>query len=319
MSITLFIPDLNAHCADTAMKQRCAALETLFARSQAQPSADGNAVLAKVFGQPAGFGVAPFMRLADTGERDAGFYFRADPVHLAPDRDQLVMLPLSVLQVQREEARALAETFHRTFEAEGYRLETPYPERWYLRVPAPLPCLTHEPAQLAGGPVFEFMPQGAGGQRLRQLMNEVQMLFYEHPVNLAREAAGRPVINSLWPWGGGQLPETPITGPDRILTDNPLIAGLARFAGSELSAWTGKLDIPLESEKQWIAIDCTTDFALTQLEERLALPLLRALRYGWVGELLIYPGNQRCYRITRASLRQFWCRRRSLPDILRAA
>ncbi len=301
------------------MEQRSPALETLFARSQLQPAADGNAVLAKLFGLPAGFGVAPFMRLADTGERDAGFYFRADPVHLAPDRDQVVMLPLSVLHVQADETRALKAIFNRIYEAEGYRLETPQPERWYLRVPAPLNCVTHEPVVVAGGSVFEFMPQGEDGQGLRQLMNEVQMLLYEHPVNLAREAAGRPAINSLWLWGGGSLPETSVTGPVRVLTDISLIMGLARFAGSEFSAWTGKLDIPLESEKQLIAIDCTTDAALTQLEDQLAAPLLRALRQGRIGELMIYPGNQRCYRITRKSLRQFWRRRRPLPNLLCAA
>jgi len=104
-----------------------------------------------------------------------------------------------------------------------------------------------------------------------------------------------------------------------VLNDIPLITGLARFAGSDCSAWAGTLDIPLGYEKQLIAVNCTTDSALTQLEEQLAAPLLRALRQGRIGELMIYPGNQRCYRITRASLRQFWRRRRPLPDILHVA
>lgn len=317
MSITLLVPDLNTLSANTAMQRRYPALETLFIRSQVQPAAGVTDELAKLFGLPAGFGGAPFMRLADTGERDSGFYFRADPVHLAPDRDQLVMLPLSVLQVQAEEAQALAETFNRTYASDGYRLDTPHPERWYLRVPAPLECVTHEPVMVAGGSVFECMPQGEDGQRLRQLMNEVQMLFYEQPVNLAREAAGRPSINSLWLWGGGCLPETPITGPDRVLTDIPLVVGLARSAGSDYSNWTGTWDMSLKSGDQLIAVDCISESALTQLEAQLAVPLLHALRQGRVDALIIYPGNQCCYRITQASLRQFWRRRRSLPDILR--
>ncbi|MDE2090470.1 MAG: hypothetical protein KGJ08_01045 [Gammaproteobacteria bacterium] len=317
MSITLFIPSLNGLHTDIAVHRRYPALETFLARSRVQNAAELNAELTKLYGLPAGFGVAPFMRLADTGKRDAGFYFRADPVHLAPDRDQLVMLPLSVLQVQMEEAQALAETFNRTYAAEGYRLETPYPERWYLRVPAPLECVTHEPVQVSGGSVFEFMPQGEAGQRLRQLMNEIQMLFHEQPVNLAREASGRPSINSLWLWGGGSLPETTATRPGRVLTDIPLVTGLALFAGSHYKAWTGKLDMPMDFEDQLIAIDCAHESALMHIEDQLAVPLLRGLREGQISALLIYPGNQHSYRVTRTSLRQPWRRRRPLPDILR--
>lgn len=316
MFITLFIPSLSGLHTDIATQNRYPALEMLFARSQLQNTAEINDELAKLFGMPTGFGVAPFMRLADTGERDAGFYLRADPVHLAPDRDQLVMLPLSVLQVQADEARALAETFNRSYATEGYRLETPHPERWYLRVPVPLMCVTHEPIVVAGRSVFEFMPEGEAGQRLRQLMNEVQMLFHEQPVNLAREGAGRPSINSLWLWGGGRLPQVPITGPDRVLTDIPLVAGLALYAESNYSAWTGILNKPLEYEDQLIAIDCSNESALMQIEDQLAVPLLRALRQGQMDALLIYTGNQRCHRVSRTSLRKFWRWRRPLADIL---
>jgi len=319
MSITLFIPGLSQSCTGSAAPPRYPALETLFARSHPQAAVDHNAVVAELFGLPSGFGAAPFMRLSDTAERDAGFYFCADPVHLAPDRDQLVMLPPPVLQVTSDEARTLAEAFDRTYANRGYRLETPYPGRWYLRTPSPMNCATHETALVAGRPVFEFMPQGEDGQRLRQLLNEVQMLFHDHPVNLARETAGRPVVNSLWLWGGGGLPQTSITGPDRVLTDMPLIAGLARFAGSRCSDRTVELEIPDEPAKLLIAYDCATDLSLMQLETQLAPVLLRALRQDRISELLIYPGNQRSYRLIPASLRRFWRRRQPLSEVLCAA
>jgi hypothetical protein len=40
----------------------------------------------------------------------------------------------------------------------------------------------------------------------RHAINEAQMVLHAHPVNQARQAAGQPVVNSLWPWGGGRLP-----------------------------------------------------------------------------------------------------------------
>jgi hypothetical protein len=45
------------------------------------------------------------------------------------------------------------------------------------------------------------MPAGRDGARIRSLMNEIQMLLYEHPVNLRRERARQLPINGWWLWG----------------------------------------------------------------------------------------------------------------------
>lgn len=317
MQITLYVPGLTPLCAKYSLRQELPALETLFVRSRAQPALDDRAIVAGIFNLAVTeFSPAPFMRLADTGLRDSGFYFCADPVHLAPDRDQLVMLPLSVMQVQMAEAAGLAETFNHMYEADGYRLETPNTLRWYLRCPAALNCITQEPAKVEGQAVFDFMPSGEHGMRLRQLMNEVQMLFFEHPVNQEREAAGKPAINSLWLWGGGCLPEKPIQGPERVVTDLPALVGLARYAGSDCISWPSHLVFPTDSERMLVGIKLENETEMRLLEEQFAAPVFRALQLGQVNELNIYPGNQQRYRITRSSLRRFWRRRRYLSEIL---
>ena len=112
MQLTLFLPDLVTASASASIS-RMPALETLLARADARgaPQQGDLGVLAEIFRLPLdSLTVAPFTRLADTGKRDDGVYFRADPAHLAADRDQLVMLPQSLLQVQPQEASALAET-----------------------------------------------------------------------------------------------------------------------------------------------------------------------------------------------------------------
>ncbi len=38
-----------------------------------------------------------------------------------------------------------------------------------------------------------------------RLHNELQMFLHLHPVNRSREQAGRPLINGLWCWGGGEV------------------------------------------------------------------------------------------------------------------
>jgi len=54
------------------------------------------------------------------------------------------------------------------------------------------------------------------------LMNEIQMLWHDHPVNRAREADGLPVVNAAWPWPRPQQAPLP-----RIASDDALVCWLA--------------------------------------------------------------------------------------------
>ena len=41
---------------------------------------------------------------------------------------------------------------------------------------------------------------------VRMLLNEVQVLLHQHPLNAARQTRGLPPVNSVWFWGAGRLP-----------------------------------------------------------------------------------------------------------------
>ena len=49
------------------------------------------------------------------------------------------------------------------------------------------------PGAVAGEDIDRFLPAGRDGKAWHAVMNEVQMLFHDHPVNVAREARGIPV------------------------------------------------------------------------------------------------------------------------------
>src|SRR5690606_4093503 len=60
------------------------------------------------------------------------------------------------------------------------------------------------------------------GRPWRRLVNELQMLWFDHPVNQAREARGLRPVNSVWLYGGGrpaQLSSAPAldTGSLRVV------------------------------------------------------------------------------------------------------
>jgi hypothetical protein len=300
MPTTLLIPGfLRAHQA--AGRPRLPALERMLARATQVETRHTEACLASLFGLAAGdIQPGPFMRLADGGRPDEGYWLRADPVHLAPDRDQLVLMPLSVLAVQHVEMQALAMAFDATYGTDGWHLEFPHPEHGYLRAPQVLEAATHDPESFVGGPVLEAMPSGQDGTRLKQLMNEIQMLFHTHAVNTAREEAGRPFINSLWLWGGGVLPAATAKAPSRLLTDLPMLRGLA--------AWAEQAPVAPSTAAHLVAGDLIGLAAddMQALERDWFAPLLKIMKGSALGTLDIHLGGLGDFRLEPGDVRRFW-------------
>lgn len=315
--VLLYIPDLIS-AQFPAGQGRVRLLEKFFCRADAGPVASESSVLERYFGlHSEGLAVAALEQLAESGLRDSTCWWRADPTHLAPDRDQLVMLPQAALNVTLREMQQIAESVNAHYRAEGFVLETPQPERGYLRVPTEWQCRTWDPRRVAGRAVTEFMPAGRDENTLRKFMTEIQMLLHEHPVNQAREASGRPAINTLWLWGGGRLPARATWWPTRITTSLALVRGLAKLAGQVDEPWpTGSWARAGESE--WLIALGMKDFGndVFRLQRELAAPLWRALAHCRAQEIQFYPGGERIYALTRRTASRFWRRARPISEFL---
>ena len=298
MPATLLIPGfLRAHQA--AGCPRLPVLERMLGRATSLPTRYTHPYLASLFGLES-IAVAPFMRLADGGAPDAGYWLRADTVHLAPDRDQLVLMPPTMLETTDEEVQALAKAFVTTYGAEGWHLEFPRPGRGYLRAPKPLDVRTHDPQPFVGGPVLAAMPTGPDGQGLKQLMNETQMLFHTHPVNSAREDAGRPTINSLWFWGGGALPAVTGKAPKRVVGDLPLLRGLALWGKTEIASFPDAVQV---QDGDLIGLDADD---LEALEQDWFGPLYAKVKSGAIRHLDIHLEGLGDFTLSSGGARRFW-------------
>ena len=307
MPCSVFIPDFE-HRHAAAAAPRLPALERLVARAARRTPSAPAEFLAPLFGlEPRQLAAAPFMHLADSGATDGGYRLCADFVHLAPDRDQLVLMPKELLQSAPEELAALAAAFNALYGAEGWKLEQMTQGRAYLRCPRPLDVVTTEPAVVAGRAVLDYMPSGADAAALKQLMNESQMLFHTQAVNRAREDADRPLINSLWLWGGGALPVTiPAHRPCRVTGDQPLLRGLAAWSGADTEGSDGPGDdVVLSSASMDIAA----------MERDWFAPSLAALKRGSLKRLDLYLGGFGLFRLDPAASRRFWRRPRPLAVV----
>ncbi|MCB1906343.1 MAG: hypothetical protein KDH15_03150 [Rhodocyclaceae bacterium] len=238
MHIQFFVPGLLWPGLQTEAPTRglsTPALERLLgiAACELTPGRGSEAALLGLFGLPPRSSLAALRRLGEAAMpvAETASWLCADPVGLRFAREHLLLIEGAELDIAADEATALVEGLNREFGDIG-RFEMAGPSRWYLRLTHPTPTEFAPLADVVGRPVAHFMPSGEGAAGWHRLINETQVWLHNHPVNQAREAAGRQTINSLWPWGGGEaLP--PATAPAAtVVGDGTLLGGLCRSAGT---------------------------------------------------------------------------------------
>lgn len=328
MKFSLVIPGLLNRRFLSEMEARdLPALNLILSRSHrsALPVTGFHASLFYLFGiEPApgrSLPLAAVTRYADAGACNDAIWMRADPVHLRADQSRLVLFDAPVLLVTAAEATQLVRTFNDHFSARGWQLEATRPDRWYLRMDEAPRFVTTPLASVAGRDIDPCLPTGEGAREWHAVLNEIQMLFHEHPVNHARSDAGQPAINSIWCWGEGACPR-PVPGDwTRVASAEPVAAGLASLAGV---AGTGTIQTASgiragrrDAGHEMIVLDNLVTSTLygdteawlkimTELERDWFAPLCNAIRRGVIRQLTLYPCDGQRFRTTHAGLRRFW-------------
>lgn len=77
-------------------------------------------------------------------------------------------------------------------------------QRWRIWLPESADMLSASPYAIAGMALADWWPQHESLRSWRKLLNEIQMVWYAHPVNQNRTEQGQPPINSLWLYGGAK-------------------------------------------------------------------------------------------------------------------
>ncbi|MFM0141166.1 regulator [Paraburkholderia sp. RL18-085-BIA-A] len=183
--------------------------------------------------------LAPYMLRADGGEPGSATWGCVQPVHVRIAHDHLVLIDPASLELSDDEARALLAVARPLIEELGVRIEAPKPARWYLSGDGFGMLAGASPLRASGRNIEIWLPHEAhSGERSRawmKLQNEVQMAWFEHPVNEAREARGLPAVNSIWFHAQGAA--QPVRSPfARVFSDAAATRGLAMSAGVETGA-----------------------------------------------------------------------------------
>ncbi len=321
----LFLPQQLASYASKDL--RLPALEKLLMRSQAMPL-DIDTLeswLCQQFGVE-NMAIAPITLQADGMQPTESYYLRADPVGISMQRDQVILQ--ADLALSAQEATQLCASLNTHFAIDGLHFLAPHPQRWYLQLDH-IPVLeTHPLPQVVGADMHAHFPYGVDALRWHGVLNEIQMLFYEHEVNLAREQRGVSAVSGVWLWGGGKLPEKILRPYTNVAGDSELASAFAKAAGMSVLTHTATMpegwaalegDLLLVCEGLRSALQSadigTWRTVVQQFEKNIATPLLAALAAGQIEQItldVLSEGASRRFELPRTSLWKFWRRSRPL-------
>jgi len=281
-------------------------------------------MLFKLFGyddlDSAALPVAPVTALGDRLDPDDGWWLRADPVYLQADRDRVYMSGAAGVGLSMDESRRLIEDLEPLFAPLARAFVVGAVDRWYLALrSAPrlkLPLLS----RVIGRDIHDYLPQGEQGGSWRRLLNESQMALHGSKVNQERQERGQPVVNSVWFWGAGRMPESRPALWDTVFADDALSRGLAQLSGARCTAvpqTAEQLFDLIEHDGRYLLVFSEQDNSVRGqhrndrvlcMDREWIAPLWMALRKGRIDTLQLSDDRGLLYDIGRKQARRWWIR-----------
>ncbi|HYN54478.1 MAG TPA: hypothetical protein VES38_07210 [Methylotenera sp.] len=248
--------------------------------------------------------IAAIAAAADGLDVSDAYWLRADPVNLVLQRDCFSLGEPVPLPVEITDAEKIIASLNQHFSPDGLTFFIGDSGACYVRSTQALQIKTTLPSVAAGKNIHPFMPQGLAGGKWLSVLNEIQMLLHEHPVNLAREAKGERTVNSLWLSGGGQMPQSSAlkNDADLIVANSAFYAGLARLSAIQYQSLPADLNSLLSDENQHVRLQLTDvqnsfELMLTALKNRTISQL--SLNLGFYEKSLVA-------EITPLDIYKFW-------------
>ncbi len=335
MNINLLIP--NLFWSDTSQPEiydglLMHSLETLLSKSlsRTNSSLEMEIWLCKQFNleqQHGNWPIAPVMLHLDApvlAKTSKDFWMRADPVHLRIEQNHIMLADSQSFEISPEEAEQLIQDLNHNLGNQDFIFSAFHPHRWYIRIPKAPEILTHTLSHVTCKNINDFLPAGKDSIIWHKIFNEVQMLLHEHPVNQARESRGELIINSIWPWGGGNILQSIHTPYTHAWSNNDFSQSLALAASNinysnlprDVNKWlqtkiSGNHLVVLDSLRSQAIYKNAYEWreTLRNLEHNWFLPLYTAIKNGKIKQLTITTSNESAshdFVITRSDLWKFW-------------
>lgn len=272
--------------------------------------------------------VAAVTRLVDDDHDLKGIWMRADPVHLRPEREAVVLLDESAFDLEKHEALIFAADLQRVFTSRNIELEAPTNNRWYIKLKH-LPEIKSTPIhEVVGYDIHNHLPIGKEKILWDQLSNEAQMNLHQCPLNSEREQRGEWPVNGVWMWGAGELPESKKQIWSRVFGDEVTTQGLSILTESPYADLPDSIEAVVNQSgeqdnvlvvisfglrhKQYYDHDGWQDF-IGYLEEEWFAGIEKLINQNELDVLTLFTGEKKL-TVKKTTFQKFWRRKKSLCD-----
>jgi len=340
MNLNLLIPNLfwpDVSQSEIYNDLPMPSLEKILSKSFStqNQSQEMEAWLCKVFNvekQQNNWPIAPIMLHTDDpslAKTSKDYWIRADPVHLRIEQNHIMLADSQIFQISKEEAGQITRDLNINLGNQDFSFLPLRPDRWYIQKSRALEVQTYTLSQVTCMNINNFLPTGNESITWHRIFNEIQMLLHEHPINQARESRGELAINSVWFWGGGNMPQSIHSPYSHVWSDDDLPRALS------LASHTNHSKLP-SSATEWLqagivgnhlmVLDALLSKAkyknaygwretLKDMEQNWFSPLYAALKKGKINQLTITTLNKNSsqdFVIMRSNSWKFWLRPKPL-------
>jgi hypothetical protein len=273
--------------------------------------------------------VAAVTRLVDDDHDLEGVWMRADPVHLRPEREAVVLLDESAFDLEKHEALIFAADLQQVFTSRDIELEVPTNNRWYLKLKHLPEVNTTSIHEVVGNDIHNHLPIGKDKILWDQLSNEAQMSLHNCPLNSDREQRGEWPVNGVWMWGAGELPELPRASRQiwsSVFADEVTAQGLSILTGTHYRDLPDSIEALVNQceeqdnilvvvsfglrHQQYFNYEGWQDF-IAYLEEEWFSGIEKLIKQNELDKLTLFTGEKRL-TVKKSSFQKFWRRRKSL-------
>lgn len=241
-----------------------------------------------------------------TGDSPSVWMAGADPVYLEPRLDHLFLHAFAPGDIPANEFRRVFNHLQDTLATDGDFAFARVGAFGYLRSDAPIETAALSSQAVNQRVPNDYMPGGTAAAVYRQHLSEIEMALHDHEVNRERGERGAFPVNSLWLWGGGQLPDIEPRPLPPLFCNDPLLIGFWRKARASLAPFP--VSVP-----EIIAITeggFATLLPLVPETEPLLEPALAALRdavYGGrLDEIRLHFANGLTVTLRRRHRYRYW-------------
>ena len=166
---------------------------------------------------------------------------------------------------------------------------------------------TQDPQQIQGRHIEHHLPAGPAAPRLRQLMSEIEMWLFEHPVNRTRIANAAPAVSALWLWGSADVASSLPTVDGWAAGDDPFFRAFGARPDTPRAADTGDEPRPGSGVAVIGVAPGTAEWG--DIESRWLEPSVADLRSGRLERLELSAAGQK-FIVSARWRRRFWRRPR---------